>query len=70
MTYLETIDRWTAKPQGPRKYLTDLLSRIAVTQENLADAIGTSRFSVNQIVDGKCSFEFDARNIEDHDTQS
>ncbi len=53
MTYLESIDRWTMKPPGPGKYLADLLSKIDVTQEDFADAIGTSRFTVNQIVNGK-----------------
>ncbi|MCV9964481.1 HigA family addiction module antitoxin [Pararhizobium sp. BT-229] len=53
MTYLETIDLWTAKPPGPGKFLADLLSKIDITQEEFADAIGTSRFTVNQIVNGK-----------------
>jgi addiction module HigA family antidote len=53
LTYLETIDRWTVKPPGPGKFLADLLSKIGVTQEDFADAIGTSRFSVNQIVNGR-----------------
>jgi addiction module HigA family antidote len=53
MTHLETIDRWTAKPPGPGGLLADLLAKIDVTQADFADAIGMSRFSVSQIVNGK-----------------
>ncbi len=47
------IARWTARPVTPGEYLRRLLTCLGVTQEELADALETSRFTVNQIVAGK-----------------
>ncbi len=53
MTHLNAFHRWTARPLGPGQFLSDLLSKVGVTQEDFADAVGTSRFSISQIVNGK-----------------
>ncbi|MCS4088795.1 HigA family addiction module antitoxin [Rhizobium sp. BK176] len=53
MTYVSPLDGPSAEPIGPGSVLDDLLKKIGVSQENFADAIQTSRFTVNQIVNGK-----------------
>ncbi len=47
------IALWTARPVTPGEYLRRLLAYLDVTQEELATALDTSRFTVNQIVAGK-----------------
>jgi addiction module HigA family antidote len=52
MPDLFEIARWTARPVTPGEYLRRLLAYLDVTQEELAAALDTSRFTVNQIVTG------------------
>jgi addiction module HigA family antidote len=53
MTYVSPLDGPSAEPSGPGSALDHLLKKIGVSQEDFADAIQTSRFTVNQIVNGK-----------------
>jgi len=55
MINLKNLSRQVSPPLGPGSYLRRLLRYANVTQETLADAIGTSRFTINQIVTGKRS---------------
>ena len=55
MINLKDLSRQVSPPLGPGSYLRRLLRYANVTQETLADAIGTSRFTINQIVTGKRS---------------
>lgn len=53
MITVESLARQTAQPTGPGGYLRQLLQRAQVTQEELAGAIGTSRFTISQIISGR-----------------
>jgi addiction module HigA family antidote len=53
MRHGSPLDGPTAEPPGPGSALDDLLRKIDVSQEEFADAIQTSRLTVNQIVNGK-----------------
>lgn len=53
MPDISEVARWRVRPIAPGEYLRDLLAYLDLTQEELAAAIDTSRFSVSQIVSGK-----------------
>jgi addiction module HigA family antidote len=53
MPDISEVAQWNVRPIAPGEYLRDLLAYLDLTQEELAAAIDTSRFSVNQIVSGK-----------------
>ena len=53
MINLKNLSKQISPPPGPGSYLRRLLRYANITQEALADAIGTSRFTINQIVTGK-----------------
>jgi addiction module HigA family antidote len=53
MPDLNEIARWTVRPVTPGDYLRRLLAYLGLTQEELAAAIDTSRFTISQIVSGK-----------------
>lgn len=53
MPDINEVAQWNVRPIAPGEYLRDLLAYLNLTQEELASAIDTSRFSVNQIVSGK-----------------
>lgn len=55
MINLKDLSRQVSPPLGPGSYLRRLLRYANVTQETLADAIGTSRFTISQIATGKRS---------------
>lgn len=52
MPTLASLERM-APPITPGCFLAKLLKRCGVTQEQLSDAAGTSRLSINEIVNGK-----------------
>jgi addiction module HigA family antidote len=53
MPDVNEIAQWMARPIAPGEYLRDVLAYLDLTQEELAAAIDTSRFTVNQIISGK-----------------
>lgn len=53
MPDISEVAQWKVRPIAPGEYLRDLLAYLDLTQEELAAAIDTSRFSVSQIVSGK-----------------
>lgn len=53
MPDISEVAQWNVRPITPGEYLRYLLAYLDLTQEELASAIDTSRFSVNQIVSGK-----------------
>lgn len=55
MINLKDLSKQISPPPGPGSYLRRLLRYANLTQETLADAIGTSRFTISQIVTGKRS---------------
>lgn len=55
LSNLTGLERWTARPVAPGVYLGDLLRKLDITQDAFATAIRTSRFTVNQIINGQRS---------------
>jgi addiction module HigA family antidote len=50
---VESVVKQSAQPTGPGSYLRQLFHYAKVTQEEFAGAIGTSRFTISQIISGR-----------------